>query len=114
MPDAITVTGADVVQRRLEGMGRRALRQRPTFEREGRYAQRSIKGVPVATGRLARGVRGGSESVLEVTAYGYRVGTNVPYARYVFGGTKSMPARPPDIPRDLGRRAARAIAADLR
>jgi hypothetical protein len=45
---------------------------------------------------------------------GYVIGTSVPYAHFVFNGTKHMPAQPPDVPNDLGRRAAQRISSDLR
>ena len=114
MADTITVTGDTAAARKLRAIGTRATRQRSTFESEGRAAQRRISGIPVATGRLDRGVRGGSESTLDADDRGYTIGTTVPYARFVFGGTERMPARPPRVPRDLGRRAADAIGLDLR
>jgi hypothetical protein len=113
MVESITVTGVDAVQRRLHGMSQRAGRQRSTYEAEARYAQRAVTGVPVATGRLERSVHGGTGTLREVNNLGYRIGSTVPYAHFVFDGTKSMPARPPHVPRDLGRRAADAVAADL-
>jgi phage gpG-like protein len=114
MATSVTITGADVAQRRLRAIGERAGKQRETFERESRDAQRRIRGVPVDTGRLERSVHGGKDSVRKVSDRGYVIGTSVEYARFVFGGTKTMPARPPDVPRDLGRRAAQAIASDLK
>jgi hypothetical protein len=113
MPKSVTVTGDDAAARHLRNIARRAGRQRPTMEREGRAAQRRITGVPVDTGRLQRGVRGGPESTFKATENGYEIGTEVPYAPFVFGGTKHMAARPPKVPRDLGKRAAQAIATDL-
>jgi hypothetical protein len=114
MAKPITVTGVPETQRHLHAIAARAGRQRHTMQSEGRAAQRSITGIPVDSGRLARGVRGGSESTLEATNVGYRVGTSVPYARFVFKGTRKMAAQPPRVPRNLGARAASAIAADLR
>jgi hypothetical protein len=114
MRDSVTVTGDDAAARKLRAIGTRALRQRPTFEREARDAQRRISGVRVDTGRLERSVRGGSDTLRETTARGYVIGSTVPYARHVFNGTKYMPARPPRVPNDLGRRAADAIGVDLR
>lgn len=114
MPDAITVKGDREAARMLRRIGERARHQRATFEQEGRSAQRRISGIPVATGRLARSVRGAStEGDVKATDRGYVITTSVPYARFVFGGTERMPARPPRIPGDLGRRAARGIADDI-
>jgi hypothetical protein len=93
MPKSVTVTGDDAAARHLRNIARRAGRQRPTMEREG--------------------VRGGPESTFKATEHGYEIGTEVPYAPFVFGGTKHMAARPPKVPRDLGKRAAQAIATDL-
>jgi hypothetical protein len=114
MATSVTVTGADVAARRLRGIGKRASEQRLTFEREARDAQRRIRGVPVDTGALARSVRGGAGTVRKVNDRGYVIGTSVPYAHFVFNGTKHMPAQPPDVPNDLGRRAAQRISSDLR
>lgn len=114
MAHAVEAVGASQAAARLHTVGERASKQRDTFEREGRYAQRHITGVPVATGRLSRGTTGSSdESVLTVTDRGYTIATKVPYARYVFKGTQYMPARPPKVPPDAGRRAAHSIGADL-
>jgi hypothetical protein len=113
MASAITITGDAAAQRKLRAIGDRARHQRSTFERQARNAQRRITGVPVDSGRLRQGITG-AESTRVVTDYGYRIGTDVPYARFVFRGTKYMAARPPTVPRDLGADAARAIAGDLR
>lgn len=98
----------------LRNVGYRALHQSATFDREAHDAQRRISGIPVATGRLERGVKGGAESIVNVRDDGYTLATMVPYARFVFGGTKTMRARPPRIPTDLGTRAAQGVGADLR
>lgn len=113
MPVGVECQGADTTARALQAMGARALNQSHTFETEGRAAQRSIGGIPVRTGRLERGVRGGPESILHVGRAGYTIATTVPYARFVFGGTKSMPARPPRVPRNLGPAAAQSVGRDV-
>lgn len=113
MAASITTTGVDTTRRMLDGIGARALNQQRTFETEGRAAQRSISGVPVRTGRLDRGVRGGPGSILNVGPAGYTIATSVPYARFVFGGTKRMPARPPRIPSGLGAQSATSVARDV-
>jgi hypothetical protein len=109
----IEAIGADRAAVYLRGIAARARNQTRTFEAEGRRAQRSISGIPVATGRLARGVRGGSESVVRANPAGYTVATTVPYARFVFGGTKYMAARPPRVPTNLASNAASAVSSDL-
>jgi hypothetical protein len=115
MPQSITVKGDDAAMRKLRATGARALRQRETFEAEARYAQRQLQGVPVKTGRLERSVKGGSETLRDVTDRGYVIGSKVPYARFVFGGTKHMAARPPRVSeRTLGNHAADAVGVDLR
>lgn len=109
----ISCVGADRAAAYLHGIGARARNQTRTFEAEGRRAQRSITGIPVATGRLERGVRGGSESIMRASPVGYTVATTVPYARFVFGGTKYMAARPPRVPANLATNAASAVGSDL-
>lgn len=111
---SVTCTGAAQAGRKLRDVAQRAQRQQHTFEREGRAAQRAIAGIPVKTGRLEKGVTGGPGSILNVRDDGYTIATSVPYARFVFGGTKRMTARPPRIPRDLGSSAADAVGLDLR
>ena len=114
MPRSVTVEGSDAAQRHLRAIGERAQHQRATFEKASKDAQRQISGVPVATGRLARSVHGGAEGFRTATDHGYTIGTTVPYSRFVFRGTSTMAAQPPKVPPDLGRRAAVAVAADLR
>jgi hypothetical protein len=50
-----------------------------------------VTGIPVDTGRLAASPR-----VVE-TDNGAEIVTDVPYARFVFGGTRFMPASPPHV-----------------
>jgi hypothetical protein len=110
---SVDVVGEDKAARMLHGMGRRALDQSNAMRQAGRSTQRSISGIPVATGRLERGTRGGPESTLDVDATGYVIGTKVPYARFVFYGTKYMRARPPKVPSNAGSDAARLINHDV-
>jgi len=110
----ITTEGVQGAQARLTRTAERASHQRATLETEAKRVQRQITGIPRASGRLEKGVKGGSESVITVTDSSYAIGTKVPYARFVFRGTSTMPARPPRIPPNTGQRAAQAVNADLR
>ncbi len=114
MATSVAVTGADVAARSLHHAGERALDQTETFTREGRRVQRQITGIPRVTGRLERGVRGGSkESILRATRTGYTIATAVPYARFVFRGPSKMAARPPRIPHGIDQAAAAAVGRDV-
>jgi hypothetical protein len=106
---SITCDGADTTSRRLRNMGTRALDQSRTMGAAARDTAHTINDVPVATGRLARSVRNGGRA----TRSGFEVTSDVPYAPFVFGGTRHMPARPPSIPRDVGVQTARMVSADL-
>lgn len=111
---SVDVEGAREAAAHVQHIGERATHQRETFKREAEHAAGQITGVPVATGRLARGTGKPPEGFADATNGGYVIGTTVPYARFVFKGTSVMPARPPKLPHDLGHRAADAVAADLR
>jgi hypothetical protein len=82
--------------------------------REAARVQRTISGVPVDTGRLAASVAGGRETLREAGPGGYRIGSRVPYAPFVFGGTRRTAARPPRVPGDPAGQAGRAVSVDLR
>lgn len=109
----ISTHGVERVERQLHTTGVRAAHQRHTLTEEAKRVTREIRGVPVDSGALDRSVHGGAGYVLHVDDRGYAIGTSVRYARFVFGGTRAMAARPPQLPPDQGRRAARAIAQDL-
>lgn len=109
----ITSRGAPEAARHLHHVGERAADQRKTMEAEARRVQKAISGVPRDSGRLEASVHGGAETLREVTAEGYIIGSLVPYARFVFGGTRYMDARPPKPPRDTADGAAKAISRDL-
>lgn len=111
---ALHTEGVQQAQERLRRTSERAQHQHDTLEKEAKRVQRQISGIPKATGRLEKGVKGGSESVIKVTDSSYSIGTTVPYARFVFRGTSTMPAQPPRIPPSTGERAAQAVNADLR
>jgi hypothetical protein len=113
MTDALHCEGDERVAKHLRDVGVKATRQRETMLVAARQTQRAISDIPVDTGRLQRGVSGGPESTMTVTDTGFEIGTTVPYARFVFGGTKHMSAHPPRVP-DVASRVATAIANDLR
>lgn len=108
MAATVDVTGASEVARYLAEVGDNAEHQKETLEPIARNAARSVTGVPVDTGKLA-----GSMEVLEVTDSGFAVGSRVPYARYVFHGTRYMDARPPRLPDHIATDAAAAIGSDI-
>jgi hypothetical protein len=102
------------VVRHLRELGAAADDLRDVMGEIADYSERQITGVPVRTGRLATSTRGGPEQVRELRGDGFDLGSSTPYARFVFGGTKSMPARPPQINAGaIARRAAEQISAEL-
>jgi hypothetical protein len=109
----VTVTGDDAAIRHFYALAAGAYDQRAQLEQAGREAQRRIGGIPVDTGRLTRGVHGGTGSVLDVANTGFKIATTVPYARMVFKGTKHMRARPPTVPSNVGPRTAQLVLEDL-
>lgn len=113
MSSVITTQGVQQSQQQLRAVAERANDQTDTMDAEARAMQRRIKGVPEDTGRLARSVAGGADTLRRVWKDGYLIGSLVEYAPFVFGGTRYMAARPPRVPDDAGERAAAAIARDL-
>jgi hypothetical protein len=107
----VTIKGADRAAARLRGIGWRALDQSSTMRKAGANAQHSISGVPIATGRLDRSVH--SPAALRTTADGFTISTDVPYAYYVFAGTRHMAARPLRLSSMVGPDTARMVAHDL-
>ena len=106
----LTVQGAEALERKLTATGARARQQTPTLQAQGRRAAAKVTGVPVDTGTLAAGVR---NAQVKAGPWGFVLLTDVPYARYVFRGTASMEARPPQLPTSVGSDTAQAIAKDL-
>ncbi len=102
---SVTARGVPQAAGQLERMGTNALRQEPTMTDAGRNTARRVSGVPVRTGRLAASVE-----LLDADDYGFVVGSRVPYARFVFRGTKYMSAQPPRVPSDTGKRTAYALS----
>jgi len=103
-----TAIGDEAAARRLERLGTAAHTQAPTMDDAARQAARSVRGVPIDTGRLERSIE-----ALSSNAYGFEVGSKVPYARYVFHGTRHMAARPPKVPDNIGQRTARVLSASI-
>jgi hypothetical protein len=95
MATSVTITGADVAQRRLRAIG--ATQASSARRSSASRATRSdaFAACPSIRAVSQRSVHGGKDSVRKVSDRGYVIGTSVPYARFVFGGTKTMPARPP-------------------
>jgi hypothetical protein len=85
-------------------MGMRAEAQAPTMKAAARDTARKVKGIPVDTGRLSASVE-----VISADNDGFVVGSKVPYAKFVFGGTRYVKARPPDVPSDVGSRTSYAL-----
>lgn len=104
MSAAITVHGETEAANSLDRMARRTIDQRVPMAGAGRSAARSIRGIPVATGRLEASVRMG----VRATSHGYAITSDVPYARFVFHGTRKMRARPPQVPASVAPASARA------
>jgi hypothetical protein len=75
-------------------------------ERAGQEALGTVSGVPVDTGALASSLRVESEGT---TA---RIVSDVPYAKYVFYGTRHMEASPPQLDYDAAQ-LAEHIAREL-
>jgi hypothetical protein len=114
MATTVTVTGDERVIRELRAKGAQAVRLKDVMRDVADYSERQITGVPVRTGRLDRSTRGGSEQLLEVRDDGFDLGSTVRYARFVFGGTKNMRARPPRINANaIARKAADDINREL-
>ncbi len=97
MARTVTVTGDTRAIRMLLAKGRASGRLKPAMEAVADYAERQITGVPVDTGRLAESTRGGDDQLRKVDDASFSLGSQVPYARFVFGGTKHMRARPPRV-----------------
>src|SRR5262245_22549141 len=79
----VTITGDDKAIRMLLAKGTAGAHLRPEMEQLAWYSEDQITRVPIDTGRLARSLSGGTEQYLETTDSGFRLGTTVPYARYV-------------------------------
>jgi len=110
MAQVVTVTGDEQTSRLLRQKGITALHLEPVMDEQGKRAVRQVSGIPKDTGRLAASIE-----VLDTSDHGFDVGSRVPYARFVFGGTKYMDARPPRVNTDaIARNTADAINRELR
>jgi len=114
MAKTVEVIGDERVIRDLQAKGDQATRLKPVMQGVADFAERQITGIPVDTGRLSRSVRGGGDQLLRVNDQGFDLGSTVDYARFVFGGTKNMKARPPRVNTNaIARRAAQDINREL-
>lgn len=105
----ITCSGDELAADKLERVGASAHAQGLLMAEAGRATARGIRGVPIRTGRLEASI-----GVIGSGSYGFVVGSQgVPYSRYVFQGTRYMPARPPDIPARIGPDLSRALGASI-
>jgi hypothetical protein len=100
----VQTSGFPQALRRLDRLGDQAFNQRPTMEAQARDASRRVVVTARDTGRLAASIE-----PLDVDPFGFVLGTKVPYAHFVFDGTKNMRAQPPRVPRGIGDQTARAI-----
>jgi hypothetical protein len=105
----LSCDGAQQTSRRLRNMGTRSLDQSSVMSAAARDTAHAIEGVPEDTGRLARSVRDGARSDRK----GFTITSDVPYAAFVFGGTRHMPARPPKVPANVAAETARRVNDDL-
>lgn len=105
----VSVSGDEAAAAKLDRVGAAAYTQSPAIRRAAERTARGIRGVPVETGRLERSI-----VVLDSGAQGFVVGSrNVPYARFVFHGTKHMAAQPPKVPSNIGPDTADEIGSNL-
>lgn len=103
------VRGVRETVKSLTGLGDAAHEQEPTMRGAAQDAARRVTGIPVSTGRLARSV-----GVLLVGNYGFVIGTKgVPYAHYVFGGTRYMAARAPKVPANMASDVAGRLGQNI-
>lgn len=102
-------TDSRAAERMLTNLGNAAHEQKPVMARMAQDTAKRITGIPVDTGALEQSV-----GVLLAEAHGFVVGTKgVPYARYVFRGTRYVSAQPPKVPSDVGARTAHAVGSNL-
>jgi hypothetical protein len=104
----VTTTGDKAAAATLSRVGAAAFEQAPVMASAARRTARGVRGIPVDTGRLAA-----SPEVLDSGPFGFVVGSRVPYARYVFHGTRYMAARPPRVPSNIGADTADTISAAI-
>lgn len=105
---AVTASGVTATERKLSAVGRAAFQQEPVMVDAARRTARGVSGVPRDTGRLASSI-----DVLSTSPFGFDVGSDVPYARYVFRGTRYMAARPPRVPSSIAADTADQIGSRI-
>jgi hypothetical protein len=93
-------------ERMFDRLKQQATQLGGAVERAGQEALGTVSGVPVDTGALASSLYVKSEGT---TA---RIVSDVPYAKYVFYGTRHMEANPPQLGYDATR-FAEHIAREL-
>lgn len=109
MAVSVSISGDKASAAKLDRVGAAAFAQSPAIKRAAERTARGVRGVPVETGRLERSI-----VVLDAGAFGFVVGSrNVPYARYVFHGTKYMAAQPPKVPSNIGPDTADEIGSSI-
>lgn len=112
---AIEVSGDKRVAHALNAKGAAALRLKPEMNKTADYAERQIRDVARDSGNLQRSIVGGSDQYRDVVDYGFKLGTKVPYSRFVFRGTKYQDAQPPSInDKAIARHSSREILRKLR
>jgi hypothetical protein len=104
MKPEVSVQGATETARRLNAAGNESVSQAEVMRNVGERTRRGLRGVPVDTGTLA-----GSIDVVSGN-FGFVVGTRVPYARFVFAGTRNMPAQPPRVTNNPGGETAQEVS----
>lgn len=110
MASGFTVEGCSALERTLAETGRRAAHQRATLQVQAQQARRLITGVPVDSGALAASVANASTTVTDDS---FTLRSALPYAHFVFHGTRYMDAQPPRVPPTVGEHTAQAVADDL-
>ena len=115
MAKTVEITGDEQVIRDLRAKGTKALHLKPVMGDIADFAERQI--TPThhnRTGALTRSLYGGGDQLRDIYDSGFRLGTTVDYARFVFRGTKHMKAQPPRVNTNaIARDAARRINQEL-
>jgi len=83
----------------LDRLQQQARQLGPTVQHAAQEALATISGVPVDTGALSSSLR------VEASGTKAQIVSDVPYAKYVFYGTRYVEARPPHIGYDAAQLA---------
>jgi hypothetical protein len=108
MAASVSVSGDDATAAKLHRIGRAARNQAPVMAEAGRKAARGVRVTARDTGALA-----GSIVVIDSGDWGFVLGSHVPYARYVFKGTRYVDAQPPKLPPSMERDTADALSRSI-